>query len=78
MLAIWSACILVAVLALITSWRLFRDTKQARERAYYHLIEDGDGRLAFLALWGMLLSGGALLTLIIDVVAFMVLPRCGG
>ncbi len=78
MLAIWSACMLVAVLALVTSWRLFRDTRQARERDYYHLIEDGDGRLAFLALWGMLLSGGALLTLIIDVVAFVVLPRCGG
>ena len=78
MLALWGACLVVAALALLTSWRLFRDTRQARERDYYHLIEDGDGRLAFLALWGMLLSGGALLTLAFDVVAFVVLPRCGG
>jgi hypothetical protein len=78
MLASWAVCMLVAALAVLTSWRLFRGTSQARQRDYYHLIEDGDGRLAFLALWGMLLSGGALLTMILDIVAFVVLPRCAG
>jgi len=77
-IGLWIACIVVALLALLTSWRLFRGTREAREKDYYHLIEDGDGRLAFLALWGMLLSGGALITLIADVVAFVVLPRCAG
>jgi hypothetical protein len=78
MLAVWAAAMLVALLALLASWRLLRDTKEARERDYYHVIEDGDGRLAFLSLWGLLLSGGALLTLSLTVVAFVVLPRCGG
>lgn len=78
MLALWSACILIAVLATLTSWRLFRNTRQARQKDYSHLIEDGDGRLAFLALWGLLLSGGAAVTLIVDIVAFVVLPRCAG
>jgi hypothetical protein len=78
MVALWCACILIAVLATLTAWRLFRQTREGRERDYYHLIEDGDGRLAVLGLWGLLLSGGALLTLVIDVVAFVVLPRCGG
>jgi hypothetical protein len=83
MLGLWTACMLVAALALLTSWRLFHGTREARDKDYYHLIEDGliedgDGRLAFLALWGMLLSGGALVTLIADVVAFTVLPRCAG
>jgi len=80
MFALWAACLAVAALALLTSWRLFTDTtREARERDYYHrLIEDGEGRRAFLALWGMLLSGGALLTLLFDIAAFVVLPRCGG
>jgi hypothetical protein len=78
MIGLWCACIVIAALSLLTGWRLFRETRQVREQDYYHLIEDGSGRLAVLALWGMLLSGGALVTLIVDVVAFVVLPRCGG
>jgi hypothetical protein len=78
MLALWAASMLIAVLALLTSWRLFKETREGRDRDYYHLIEDGDGRLAFLAFWGVLFSGGALLTLIFNVVAFVVLPRCAG
>ena len=77
-LALWCVCILIAALAFLTSWRLFRQTRQAQAKDYYHLLEDGDGRLAFLALWGMLLSGGAVITIVLDVVAFVVLPRCGG
>jgi len=78
MLALWGASVLIAGLALLTSWRVFRQTRAARDKDYYHLVEDGDGRLAFLALWGMLLNGGALITIALDVVAFAVLPRCGG
>lgn len=78
MLALWAAGILIAALAWLTSWRLFRQARPANRQSYDHLIEYGDGRLGFLALWGVLLSGGALITIVLDVVAFAVLPRCGG
>jgi hypothetical protein len=78
MIGLWGASILIAALAFLTSWRLFRNTRAARDKDYYPLLEDGDGRVAVLALWGMLLSGGAVVTIAVDVVAFTVLPRCGG
>ncbi len=84
MVAILIASVLIALLSLFASWRLFQQTREARQREDHqtidigHLIEDGDGRMAFLALWGVLLSTGFAITTLLNVVAYVVLPRCAG
>ena len=78
MVGLLAVCVIIASLSLLASWRVLQQTRQARERDYYHVIEDGDGRLAFLALWGVLLGAGFAITTLLNVIAYVVLPRCGG
>ena len=77
-IALSSASVLLALASLFASWRLFQQTREARERDLYHVIEDGDGCIAFLGLWGILLGGGFAVTTLLNLVAFVVLPRCAG
>jgi hypothetical protein len=78
MVGLLAASIVIALLSLMASWRVFQQTREARQRDYYHLIDDGDGRVAFLTLWGVILGAGFAITTLLDVVAYVVLPRCAG
>lgn len=76
--ALSTASVLIALASLYASWRLFRQAPAARERDLYHVIEDGDDRLAVLGLWGILLGSGFAVATLLNVIPFLVLPRCAG
>jgi hypothetical protein len=40
------------------------------------MVDIGEGRTRFLALWGMLTSGGLFLVVLLDFIALFVLPLC--
>jgi hypothetical protein len=84
LVAIDIVAVLVTGTAGLISWRLWRATRhetseqarpasdQARE-----LVEIGEGRTRFLALWGMLISLAFLVTIVFDLVGLFVVPLCG-
>jgi hypothetical protein len=81
----WPAMILamltavaVALLALLVSWRTFVRTRAEGSGGVTHMIEAGDSRTQFLALWGVLLGAAFALAAAISAVAFITLPRCAG
>jgi predicted histidine transporter YuiF (NhaC family) len=72
------AAVVVALLALLISWRAFRRTRTEASGDVARLSEVGSGRTRYLALWGMLLSAAFALATAISAVAFMTVPRCAG
>jgi predicted histidine transporter YuiF (NhaC family) len=72
------AGVLVALLALLISWRTFRRTRAEAPGDASHLSEVGSGRTRFLALWGVLLGAAFALATAISAVAFSTVPRCAG
>jgi hypothetical protein len=76
------AMLVTAIAALISyrNWRTTRrETSEHASPAAGHaneLVEIGEGRTRFLALWGMLTSAGFILTILFDLVGLFVLPLC--
>lgn len=69
--------ILVAATGALVSFRIWQSTRYESEGHAGHLIEAGEGRTRFLAVWGMITGVGFLLFNVFDLVAVMVLPKCG-
>lgn len=65
---------IAAVLISLTSWRLSREEFAATSGP---LIEIGEGRTRFLALWGLMTSIGFLVAVGFDLVALWIAPACG-
>jgi hypothetical protein len=63
-----------SVLISLISWRLSREEFAATSGP---LIEIGEGRTRFLALWGLMTSIGFLIALGFDLVALWITPACG-
>jgi hypothetical protein len=72
------AGVVIALLALGVSWRVFRRTQQEASGGSAHLLEVGAGRTRFLALWGVLLGSAFAFAAAMTAVAFILLPRCAG
>jgi hypothetical protein len=62
------AALCVALGALIVSWRAYRGGRS----------EQAGGRTQFIALWGVFMSGGFAVAIVLSALAFGVLPRCAG
>ncbi len=77
LVAILFAATFVALLALWVSWRSFQKSSAEPQRQDGHL-DPGTGRARFLALWGVVFSGGFALASLATGVAYLALPRCGG
>lgn len=56
------------------SWRLTRDEQQGRQQ---HLLDVGEGRTRFLAMCGLLTSGGFVVLLLFTTVTLLIVPPCG-
>jgi hypothetical protein len=59
---------------LLVSYRIWDDARR-------HAVQDprrelGEGRTQFIAIWGMLFSGGFLLAILFDVVITIMMPLC--
>jgi hypothetical protein len=84
MIAILFAATFIALVALWVSWRSFQKTspmglpgRADPQRQDGHL-DTGTGRTRFLALWGLVFSGGFALAALATGVAYLTVPRCGG
>jgi hypothetical protein len=62
------AALCVALAAFIVSWRAYRGSR----------AEQAGGRMQFIALWGVFMSGGFAVAIVLSGLAFGVLPRCAG
>ena len=71
-----SIAIAVAAAAALVSYRSWRATRREFAGRAGDLIEIGEGRTRFLALWGLLTGVGFLLAVVFDGVALWVVPLC--
>ncbi len=78
MMAAMLGGVVVALLALLVSWRAFQRTREEAGGGAAHLLEVGGGRTRFLALWGMVLGSAFAAASAMTAVAFILLPRCAG
>ena len=66
----------IAIAALAQSWRLWRRTRDERPGTHHDLIEVGEGRTRFLALSGLIMSGGFLIALFLTAVETLYVGPC--
>jgi hypothetical protein len=78
MIVLFIVSVVIALAAFFASWRIYARIRDETGGGPGHLLEAGSGRTRFIALWGMLLSGGFAIATVLDTVAFLVLPRCAG
>jgi hypothetical protein len=75
-LAVYFVCLAIAFAAFLVAWRSFRMTRGEVEGGHRHALEVGSGRTRFLALWGMLASGGFTVVILANIVGLLVVPPC--
>jgi hypothetical protein len=78
----WAAIIVSALAGYLAyrSWRMSRresSASAAQGTRHSELVEIGEGRTRFLALWGTLISVLFLLAILFDVVGLFTVPFCG-
>jgi hypothetical protein len=78
MLILIAAACVIALVAMLVSWRAYKRTENETAGDRRHVMDVGAGRTRFLALWGVYLSAGTALVTISTAIAFMVLPPCAG
>jgi hypothetical protein len=79
--AILAINVAAAVLALIGAAISYLHWQAVRHEHYGsvgHLIEAGEGRTRFLALWGVMTGLGFFVAILFDTVALSMVPQCSG
>jgi hypothetical protein len=51
--------------------------KDEMEGDHFALIDVGEGRTRFMAMWGMLFSSGFLIAILFTTIASVMVPSCG-
>lgn len=69
-----AVAILVAIAAGLVSYGLWQ---RARGESEGDPLEVAEGRTRYLAMWGMMASGGFLAAIIFETFASLMVPRCG-
>lgn len=76
-LAINLAALIVAAAAAVMAFAVWRRTREEATGRVPDLIEAGEGRTRFLALWAAMTGGGFTLAMIFSLIALMGVPPCG-
>jgi hypothetical protein len=76
LLGINFAALLIEALALIIAYRSWAATRHEQGGTPQHLIERGEGRTRFLAMWGILVSGAFIIATLFSTTALMLSPVC--
>jgi hypothetical protein len=81
---LWPLLIAVDVMSLVISacaavlaYRLWQVTAREMPEPEPAMMEAGEGRTRFLAIWGMLIAIGFFVAVIFDFVGLWILPICG-
>lgn len=77
MLTSEAVAIVIAALGAFVAFRIWQSTRHESEGHVGRLLEVGEGRTRFLALWGLIISLAFLLMNLFDAVGLVVLPSCG-
>lgn len=72
------ACALAAWGAGFASWRVFCSVRDEGKGGHDTLVEIGDGRTRFIALWGVYLGVGFGIVTLVTLAGFATVPRCLG
>jgi hypothetical protein len=72
------AATVVSVAAYLVSRRAYKRVQHESHGDHEHLLHVGSGRTRFMALWGMIFGAAFAVGTAMTLVAFFVLPRCGG
>lgn len=78
MIVAMGAAVLISLLSLAISWRTYRRTQDEAQGDAQHLLESGEGRTRFLAMWGVFLGSAFAVASAMTAVAFITIPRCAG
>jgi hypothetical protein len=76
LLGVDALALAVAVLAALASWRNWQASRDEAAAAGAPLIELGEGRTRFLALWGLMTGVGFAVAIGFDLVALWIVPVC--
>ena len=76
LLGIDALAIAVALLAAAASWRNWQLTRDEAAASGAPLMELGEGRTRFLALWGLMTGIGFAVAIAFDLVALWIVPVC--
>jgi len=77
-IALLVLCLGVAIAAGLVSLIKLAEVRHEKEGDHADLIEIGHGRTRFLALWGVVLSFGFAVAMLLTIVPFLAVPRCAG
>jgi hypothetical protein len=67
----------ISILALLVALNSWRATSQEMAETGPPLVEIGEGRTRFLAIWGVIISLGFFVAVFFDFVGLWILPPCG-
>lgn len=76
LLAINAAALVVGVLGILFAYRNWRATRGETGGNSQHLIERGEGRTRFLAMWGLLLGSGFIVATLFSSATLLISPLC--
>ena len=77
-IAITIAAFVIATAAFLVSRRAYNRVRGEAHGDHQHLMDIGSGRTRFLALWGMVFSAAFAVGIVMNAVAYFLLPRCAG
>jgi hypothetical protein len=69
--------IAIGAVSIALAYRVWTDTLEERAESGPPLMEAGEGRTRFLAIWGILIGAGFVLAVVFDFVGLWILPICG-
>lgn len=82
---LWSLLLFISLVAIaisaaagLVALRSWRATRNEQPGSRHHLLEVGEGRTRFLAMCGLLTSGGFLVALLFSTVMLFLVPVCNG
>lgn len=67
----------VSIFGLLVALNSWRATSQEMAETGPPLVEIGEGRTRFLAIWGVIISAGFFIAVFFDFVGLWILPTCG-
>jgi len=76
--AVSIAAVLISIAAFAVSRRIYNRVQGETHGGHEHLLNVGSGRTRFLALWGMVFGAAFAVGTAMTLIAYFVLPRCGG
>jgi hypothetical protein len=77
LLAIDGAALVISAIAVLIAYRAWQASSQELAETGSSMVETGEGRTRFLAIWGMLIGLTFFVAVIFDFVGLWMLPICG-